>query len=499
MSVAVGTNGNDDLDGTSNNDLIISGNGEDIIDAGDGNDVVVAGRGDDEIDGGDGHDLIFGGKGDDTIQGGAGNDLIFGGKGDDTIDGGEGCDIISAGKGNDTVIFDVDQNMGAQNYFSGGSGNDTLRLRLTQAQVDEMTAAGVFAAFASHVGSHGGFDFSSFGLSFAINLKVWYFEHLEVEVTSAPGLFTASDDTVDFNAVVAGTYPDGTQYDGLAGNDTVTLANTAAAATAAGYVVGTAFNAGSGGDTVTGGALDDVINGEAGNDVLNGGTGMDVLNGGADDDRLILEDITNGDSVDGGDGTDTFVFAAQDGMNHALAVALTQVTVDGISISVTNVENYELSGADGDDAFVFGSIATGDIADGKAGNDRFTFDDDSAASSTITIGAASLTVDGDVISLVDIETVRIEAGAGNDTINGAAPGEVLQGQAGDDTIFGNGGNDIVQGGTGVDTLFGGWATIASACQTPTTATVLTEARGSTPLRLMMTRRPAASLPLGFQA
>lgn len=473
MSVIVGTNGNDDLDGTSNNDLIISGNGEDIIDAGggndlifsgngddiinagDGNDVVVAGRGDDQIDGGEGHDLIFGGKGDDTILGGGGNDLIFGGKGDDTIDGGEGCDIISAGKGNDTVIFDVDENIGAQNYFSGGSGNDTLRLRLTQAQLDEMTAAGVFLAFSAHVGSHSGFDFSTFGLSFAIDLKVWYFEQLEVEVTSAPGLFTANDDMVDFNAVVAGTYPNGTQYDALGGNDTVTLANTAAAAAAAGYVVGTAFNAGSGDDTVTGGALDDIINGDAGNDILNGGTGVDVLNGGADDDRLILEDITIGDSVDGGDGTDTFVFAAANGANHSLAVAPTQITVDGTSISVTNVENYELSGADGDDAFVLGSIATGDIADGKAGNDRFTFDDDSAASSTITIGAGSLTVDAEVISLVDIETMRIEAGAGNDIINGAAPGEVLQGQAGDDTIFGNGGNDIVQGGTGVDTLFGG--------------------------------------------
>ncbi len=473
MAIVIGTNGDDDLDGTANNDLIVSGNGDDTIEAGDGhdlifagngdntvdggagNDVIVAGRGDDEIDGGDGDDLIFGGRGDDAIEGGDGNDLIFGGSGDDTIDGGEGCDVISAGRGNDTVIFDVDENAGAQNYFSGGSGNDTLRLRLTQAQVNEMTAAGVFAAFAAHVGSSGAFDFSTFGLSFPFNLKVWRFEQLEIEITGSPALFTSGDDTVDFNTVLASTYQDGTQYDGLDGNDTVTLANDAAAAAAAGYVEGTAFNAGAGDDTVNGGALNDIINGDAGNDVLNGGTGVDVLNGGDDDDRLILEDINVGDTVDGGAGNDTFVFAAADGSDHILAVSPTQVTADGTSISVINVENYEISGADGNDILVFGAVATGDIADGKAGTDTFIFDDDTAASSTITVGPASVTVDGAVISLIDIEAVRIEAGAGDDIINGGALGEVLQGQAGNDTILGNDGNDIVQGGTGIDDLSGG--------------------------------------------
>ena len=406
MAIVVGTNGADDLDGTANNDLIIAGNGDDTIDGGDGhdlifagngddtvdggdgNDVIVAGNGDDTVDGGDGHDLIFGGRGDDTIMGGDGNDLIFGGSGDDTIDGGAGSDIISAGKGDDLVIFDVDENAGAQNYFSGGSGNDTLRLRLTQAQFNEMTAAGVFAAFASHVGSHTGFDFSTFGLSFPLNLKVWYFEQIEIELTGSPGLFTNGDDTVDFNTVVAGTYQDGTQYDGLDGNDTVTLADNAAAAAAAGFVVGTAFNAGAGDDTVTGGALDDVINGDAGNDVLNGGTGVDMLNGGDDDDRLILEDINVGDSVDGGAGDDTFVFAAANGSDHDIQVTSTQVIADGIAISVTNVENYEITGADGND--ILTGAAGNDFLSGESGNDSLF---------------AGTGID------------NIEAGAGNDTVS----------------------------------------------------------------------------------
>ncbi|MEM1198602.1 MAG: calcium-binding protein [Pseudomonadota bacterium] len=512
MAIVVGTNGNDDLDGTANNDLIIAGNGNDTIDGGDGhdlifagrgddtidggagNDVIVAGSGDDTVDGGDGHDLIFGGRGDDTIMGGDGNDLIFGGSGDDMIDGGEGCDIISAGKGDDLVIFDVDQNAGAQNYFSGGSGNDTLRLRLTQSQFNEMTAAGVFAAFASHVGSHSGFDFSTFGLSFPINLKVWYFEQIDIEITGSPGLFTNGDDTVDFNSVVAGTYQDGTQYDGLDGNDTVTLADTAAAAATAGFAVGTAFNAGAGDDTVNGGALDDIINGDAGNDVLNGGTGVDVLNGGDDDDRLILEDINVGDSVDGGDGNDTFVFAAANGSDHRIEVRPFEVEYDvTTTISVINVEAYELTLADGNDVVLISTaFASNDIINGLAGNDNLiagtgldmvfggdgndsiTLNDATAGDSvdggadtdtfiyreflninnTITVNLADVTVDGIAISYTNIETVDINAGAGNDNITGSANNDTLRGQADDDTINGGGGNDIIQGGTGLDMLFG---------------------------------------------
>lgn len=509
MAIVVGTNGNDDLDGTANNDLIIAGNGDDTIDGGDGhdlifagrgddtidggagNDVIVAGSGDDTVDGGDGHDVIFGGRGDDTIVGGDGNDLIFGGSGNDTIDGGEGCDIISAGRGDDLVIFDVDENAGAQNYFSGGSGNDTLRLRLTQSQFNEMTAAGVFAAFASHVGSHSGFDFASFGLSFPLNLKVWYFEQIDIEITGSPGLFTNGDDSVDFNTVVAGTYQDGTQYDGLDGNDTVTLANTAAAAAAAGFVVGTAFNAGAGNDTVNGGALDDIINGDAGNDVLNGGTGVDVLNGGDDDDRLILEDINVGDSVDGGDGNDTFVFAAANGMDHNITASATQVQVDGTFISVTNVENYEFTGADGNDfirgrdgndiirgeggadqiegdlgvdqlfggagndILIFRDADTGDLANGGTGFDDYRFITNTVTNNTITATTTNVTVDGQVVQLVDIERILIEAGGGDDLITGSALADLLRGQDDNDTINGGDGNDQIEGGTGIDNLNGG--------------------------------------------
>ena len=198
-----GGSGDDEIDGGHGHDLIFGGRGDDRIDGGDGCDVISGGRGDDVIDGGDGHDLLFGGKGDDTINGGDGNDILVGGRGDDVIDGGAGHDLIFAGSGDDTVIYDVDQNGVAHNCIDGGRGHDTLCLRVTQTQLDEMTSAGVLAAFALVAGTNQIFDFSTFGLSFDLNLRVARFENLKFEVigsvnnppVAADDAFSGDEDT----------------------------------------------------------------------------------------------------------------------------------------------------------------------------------------------------------------------------------------------------------------------------------------------------------------
>lgn len=80
----IGTNQADDLDGTSDDNLI------------------VAKLGDDTISGGAGDDRILAGKGDDIIEGGAGNDTMLGGLGDDQFvftdsdfDGGGWTDVVN--------------------------------------------------------------------------------------------------------------------------------------------------------------------------------------------------------------------------------------------------------------------------------------------------------------------------------------------------------------------------------------------------------------------
>lgn len=513
MSIIIGNNTDNTIDGTDSSDFIVAKNGEDTVNAGDGDDVVfggngqdtingedgndllLGGNGDDVIDGGDGNDWIFGGRGDDSIEGGDGNDVIFGGKGDDNIDAGAGYDLVFAGSGDDTVTYDVAENGSAHNCFDGGKGNDTLRIRLTQSQFNEMTSAGVLSAFADIAGTSQIFDFSTFGLSFDLNLTVARFENLELDVisTGPDPLFTSADDTVDFNSVTAGSYQGGTQYDALAGNDNVTLADSLVAANAAGYVIGTAFNAGDGNDTVNGGALDDIINGDAGHDILSGGTGADVLSGGDGDDRLMLGDINAGDSVDGGVGDDTFVFAADNGGNRIVdAGNPTSFEYDGTLISMIDVENFELTGGDGNDLVRSRSgndILSGgdgndivqggtgvDVLDGGAGNDVLTLNDanvgdfvdggtgvdtfvfreiSGAVDNVITVGANDVTVDGVSITTQNIETVDINAGGGNDTITGSSANDILRGQDGNDTIDGGDGNDAVQGGSGIDVLSGG--------------------------------------------
>ena len=60
-----GTSGDDELRGTSGDNVINCGPGNDRVFAGSGNDIVNCGPGDDEIPGGSSHDRLAGGSGND--------------------------------------------------------------------------------------------------------------------------------------------------------------------------------------------------------------------------------------------------------------------------------------------------------------------------------------------------------------------------------------------------------------------------------------------------
>ena len=189
--VVFGGSGDDEIDGGQGRDIIYGGSGEDVIDGGSGSDIVFGGSGDDTIEGGGGRDILFGGSGDDTIDGGAGRDVISGGSGNDTITGGDSSDIVFGGSGNDEIaggsdsdfvdlglgddvaIYIVGDNIGAQDFYDGSLGNDTLRLVLTQAEANDpgiqadITAFQTFLLANSNPGGLSGpvFQFSAFGLS----------------------------------------------------------------------------------------------------------------------------------------------------------------------------------------------------------------------------------------------------------------------------------------------------------------------------------------------
>ncbi len=133
--------GDDRIDGGKGDDTIDAGDGDNRIKGGKGDDVITSGAGDDHIDGGKGDDIIDagdgdnhvkGGKGDDQITVGAGDDKVDGGKGDDTIIDNGGNDRIKGGSGDDTVVYNAAANTGTHDVYDGGSGDDTLLLELTR-------------------------------------------------------------------------------------------------------------------------------------------------------------------------------------------------------------------------------------------------------------------------------------------------------------------------------------------------------------------------------
>lgn len=136
-------------------------------------------------------------------------------------------------------------------------------------------------------------------------------------------LFTAGNDTVDFNSVVDGTYTAGTGNDALDGNDDVILPIDSAAATSAGYDPLTPFSAGKGDDTVTGGGLDDLIAGGSGADSLSGGGGNDVFEWDSDD-----------AAIDGGDDSDTLYSDVGDVDLTATVVSISDIEIIDLGAGV---------------------------------------------------------------------------------------------------------------------------------------------------------------------
>jgi Ca2+-binding RTX toxin-like protein len=91
----IGNAGQDSLSGGAGNDTLMGDTDNDIVDGQLGGDLVRGDRNDDIVIGGDDADSLYGGKNNDQLFGGAGNDFLSGDKGSDTLDGGEGSDIFS--------------------------------------------------------------------------------------------------------------------------------------------------------------------------------------------------------------------------------------------------------------------------------------------------------------------------------------------------------------------------------------------------------------------
>jgi Ca2+-binding RTX toxin-like protein len=172
------------------------------------------------------------------------------------------------------------------------------------------------------------------------------------------------------------------------------------------------ISGGPGNDVIEGAAGNDVIDGAAGNDLLVPGAGDDIVNGGPGTDRVDYQDHTAGviADLDGASGDD-----GSPGERDTLGADLENLTGTALDdVLIGNDSANEITG-----------LAGQNIIKGLGGADKLT--------------AGSVIFGGD----------------GNDTITGAATGQgYLVGEAGNDTIVGKSPFDLIDGGPNTDACTG---------------------------------------------
>jgi Ca2+-binding RTX toxin-like protein len=216
------------------------------------------------------------------------------------------------------------------------------------------------------------------------------------------------------------------QVFGQAGHDTITL-NEAGGALPRANIFG-----GTGNDVLTGGSGGDMLFGQSGNDTLLGKGGFDFLFGGTENDTLTGGDAD--DQVFGESGDDRMIWNPGDD---------TDLNEGGAGI-----DTVEVNGGGG--AEVFTTTANGT---------RVRFDRLDPAPFAIDIGTSenlvlnmnggndSFSATGNLAALIKI---RVDGGAGNDTVLGSNGIDLLLGGDGNDFIDGQQGNDVAFLGAGDD-------------------------------------------------
>lgn len=294
-----GSNGQDQLKGGRGNDRIYGENDNDRLYGELGEDELYGGYDDDTLDGGEGADSLFGEQGRDTLIGGAGNDYLDGGLLNDSMSGGAGNDTYLVDNANDVIndlgaSTDVDTvlviqtisytlpanvenaainasgnaNLTGNTLNNGLTGNDGKNVLDGGAGNDRLDGGAGADSLVGGVGNDvliGGAGNDTFAGGAGVDLADFVAAGLDVNVNLSTSRVTGdgTDLIFDVENILSGE-----------GNDTL-LGNDS----------GNEFKAGSGDDSLNGGAGKDTLCGcaygkDGGRyelDTLSGGTGMDVF------------------------------------------------------------------------------------------------------------------------------------------------------------------------------------------------------------------------------
>jgi Ca2+-binding RTX toxin-like protein len=422
--------GNDTIDNVSGfGDVAYGASGNDrIITA----DTAYGGTGNDWIDGG------FGGtgvEGRDTIFGDEGNDTLFGYDANDKLYGGANADTLFGGSENDELYFNADSSTsGSVRLWDGASGSSfSLALSGTSYSfdtffgddgIDTLVLDDNDDVFVNSPGDlNTGSGFGPGGVNRLAGIEI-VLAGAGADIIGLNHQNTGGGDS-------ASIYSQNITIAGEDGNDVIVSGS--GADLLIGGRLGT--GAGTGNDTIFGGANNDVIYGDSrandgssvgsGNDLLFGGAGNDTIYGGEGDDTIFAG--AGDDYAYGGLGNDTiFDEGSSNGLFSAAGSDLTILTPNNAGLnkshSVTGLDEF----IDGDDrVFVVGAYASVSFSLG-AGNDWYVSD--------------------------------ATAGAGIDRVSGQSGNDVISTWQGDDFIDGGADTDALWGGAGADTIYGGAAT-----------------------------------------
>jgi Ca2+-binding RTX toxin-like protein len=304
-----GSDGNDNIVGTRDDEVMYGFNGNDTLAGLAGDDLLYGGEGNDTLKGEDGNDALFGDDGNDLLYGGAGNDLLDGGTGTDRMYGGAGDDVYwvdssadkvfeSTNEGIDTVMSSVDytiaDKVNVENITLVGDavsavGNNSSNVLRGNERDNSLSGGGGNDLLDGGVGADtmaGGTGNDTYVVDDAGDVVV---------ENANEGI-----DTVESSVSV--TLGDFVENVRLTGTDPVNATGNELANSMIGNSAGNALIGGAGQDTIQGAGGDDLLDGGDGADSLDGGAGVDVLQGGAGDDTL--RDADGNSLLDGGAGAD---------------------------------------------------------------------------------------------------------------------------------------------------------------------------------------------------
>jgi len=177
----------------------------------------------------------------------------------------------------------------------------------------------------------------------------------------------------------------------------------------------------------------EVLTGSLGSDSITGGLGIDVMDGGDGNDTFVYNgtpDTAVGETVNGGDGTDT--------------VRLTSNT-NLTSVAFTNVEAFSL--ADGAALTLTAAQVAGQTwaINGTAGGGT-----ESLHVTAATGGSASL---ASLTGLANL-SINLNGALGAETLTGSSAADTIAASDGADSVLGGGGADSLSAGADADTVVG---------------------------------------------